>query len=663
MNVAGKVADEASQQQALTQDTDTAAAKAECSQQEFCTEKIQLRQKKGTGSWSTALDECPLHKNNSKTQETTNEMPVAVAVCSSDEPGPPLAPVYQLDEVHPAMIQSPTVPAEMHSTPISPTTTMDQPLAMHPPPAPTAPIPRAPLEEPSISAPSQNPPSEPPPPAQNLDPGVFDNESTADEVGAQEQDLPEVALPDERCPGIDQAPADLLPVAAADSNPTPSLDPPGIVPERSVCSKPTHEAPVLSPVQHNPEPPHRHQSMNDLSNTIATGQDDKEVQSPRRHQSPESLVADKIDRLCAASDDKSAAAALVKLVELARKGDKYEAAVVEGGGIECIIDAMRKYSSNVVVQQNGCAALRGLATSADNQVLIAALGGIPCILEAMRSYPNNAVIQENGCAALKNLASEKKNQVTIVDVGGLQCILKAMRQHPKYAAVQEKGCSALKNLAANADNQARIASRNGIQCILEAMRHHANATTIQENACSALKNLACDKKNQVTIVAVGGIRCILEAMRQHPNIANVQEKGCSVLKNLASCNKNRVVIAAAEGIQRIIDAMRRFPKNCSIQEKGCSALKNLAYNQDNKAKIVDLGGIHCTLDAMRQHPDHAGIHEQACWVFYNLSFNANNRMILKVSEAEGAVREARDKFLGNSKVRRAAWKAMEQLVQ
>jgi hypothetical protein len=78
--------------------------------------------------------------------------------------------------------------------------------------------------------------------------------------------------------------------------------------------------------------------------------------------------------------------------------------VVQKGGIELIMQALKLYPNDVEIQENACGALRSLAVCADNKPLIGEKGAIDLILKAMQLHPNVSAIQENACAALWNLA-------------------------------------------------------------------------------------------------------------------------------------------------------------------------------------------------------------------------------------------------------------------
>ena len=94
-----------------------------------------------------------------------------------------------------------------------------------------------------------------------------------------------------------------------------------------------------------------------------------------------------------------------------------------------------------------------LSYNDDNKKKIADKGGIEAIIEGMKKHINVAHVQEYGCGALKNLSRNKDNRKKIADKGGIEAIIEGMKKHINAAKVQEYGCGALKNLSYNDDNK------------------------------------------------------------------------------------------------------------------------------------------------------------------------------------------------------------------
>ena len=126
------------------------------------------------------------------------------------------------------------------------------------------------------------------------------------------------------------------------------------------------------------------------------------------------------------------------LVNLAANHPANQAAIAVAGGVECVIAAMRVAYPDVddlhtgwgewVVQEIGCKALENLASNHPaNQAAIAAGGGVECVIAAMRvAYPDaddihgvgEWTVQEIGCKALGNLAVKHPANPAAIAGGG-----------------------------------------------------------------------------------------------------------------------------------------------------------------------------------------------------------------------------------------------------
>ena len=114
---------------------------------------------------------------------------------------------------------------------------------------------------------------------------------------------------------------------------------------------------------------------------------------------------------------------------------------------------------------------------------------IPAIVTAMMAHPKAAPIQENGCAALKVLATDD-NRAAIGSVGGTSAVIDGMAAQRANGAVQEQGCGALWNLACGSKvNRVAIGQQGGIEGIVAAMRQHTASAAVQRTACGALATL------------------------------------------------------------------------------------------------------------------------------------------------------------------------------
>eukprot|EP00854_Cymbomonas_tetramitiformis_P009172 gene9172-10871_t len=214
------------------------------------------------------------------------------------------------------------------------------------------------------------------------------------------------------------------------------------------------------------------------------------------------------------------------------KGDN-AAAVVEAGGIEAVISAMLKHTSNTEVQQSGCRALINISDSPDRQLKVADEHGTRAVLEAMTAHPDNGRVQHFGCWALVNIAVHPDNKELVAEDGAIAVVINSMNMHIDNADMQHVGCWFLRNLAQNDDNKYLIVQGMGLEAILSAMRHHPTKLDVQDYACKALVHLLQDiPEHQEIGLRNGVVESVITSLYSFGHKASLQHQGCWVLAAL-----------------------------------------------------------------------------------------------------------------------------------
>merc|ERR1712161_42509 len=111
------------------------------------------------------------------------------------------------------------------------------------------------------------------------------------------------------------------------------------------------------------------------------------------------------------------------------------------GVVEEALDRLRNGRGNLA---DSITHLQELSLEGESQRQIVQLGGIEDVLLAMRAHPNAADIQINGCWALGNIGLRNEEaQSLIMQCGGIEQIYQAMTTFASNPRVQDKGCWAL----------------------------------------------------------------------------------------------------------------------------------------------------------------------------------------------------------------------------
>lgn len=142
--------------------------------------------------------------------------------------------------------------------------------------------------------------------------------------------------------------------------------------------------------------------------------------------------------------------------------------------------------------------------------------GIAVMVDSMRRFEDNEVLQAMGCWALVNIALAPTQKAVLVKLGGIQATLNAMLHHPFNAEVQFRALFALINLvipsiSLNSTNSATVPMQDPLgdannrttekeiidelvgeigKLVVQAMTNFCSSEAILNRACLVLHNLS-----------------------------------------------------------------------------------------------------------------------------------------------------------------------------
>lgn len=88
------------------------------------------------------------------------------------------------------------------------------------------------------------------------------------------------------------------------------------------------------------------------------------------------------------------------------------------GGLEAIVDAMRRFPSREDIQRPGCCVLSRFCSVEENAVYVVNRDGIKAVTEAMKHFPESVGVQQWSCWALYSIARYEEHKKAIVEAGG-----------------------------------------------------------------------------------------------------------------------------------------------------------------------------------------------------------------------------------------------------
>jgi hypothetical protein len=84
---------------------------------------------------------------------------------------------------------------------------------------------------------------------------------------------------------------------------------------------------------------------------------------------------------------------------------------------------MKMHEGHARVQEQGCCALKRFAVIEDNEVKIVQAGGIEVVISAMKEHEEHAEVQQAGCGSLTNLCLNADNQGKVAQAGGIEVVV------------------------------------------------------------------------------------------------------------------------------------------------------------------------------------------------------------------------------------------------
>jgi hypothetical protein len=147
-------------------------------------------------------------------------------------------------------------------------------------------------------------------------------------------------------------------------------------------------------------------------------------------------------------DDANDAMNTLRILQTMVRTDKHiHKFIVENGGIETMVKAMKRYneeSDGVAASGSGLIeAVCGRSSETDKRLM--ECGAIRVLVEAMKQWPDNEEVQAQAARALNRLAAGKSCaiQKKIIDVGGLVALAEARTRHQHDARVEKPATNAI----------------------------------------------------------------------------------------------------------------------------------------------------------------------------------------------------------------------------
>ncbi|KAM8726922.1 armadillo repeat-containing protein 6 isoform 1-T4 [Acanthopagrus schlegelii] len=160
------------------------------------------------------------------------------------------------------------------------------------------------------------------------------------------------------------------------------------------------------------------------------------------------------------------------------------------GGLKLMMTLLAdSYESAELVRQV-LSAIRAVAGNDDVKDAVVNAGGVQLIVIAMNRHTSNSAVCEQGCACLSVLALRKPNNCKVImENGGALAAIQSMKTHTDAVNVQKQACMLLRNLVSRTNNYNQPILEMGAEALItQALRTHRDCGDVGK---AALRDLGC----------------------------------------------------------------------------------------------------------------------------------------------------------------------------
>jgi len=278
----------------------------------------------------------------------------------------------------------------------------------------------------------------------------------------------------------------------------------------------------------------------------------------------------------------------------------------EEGGIQIILDILKRYPTNAEVQLQ-CIEILGAITiyNAKNESALEAKGGISSVLQTLSSNVGKEKLVLSCCYVLHLLRNASSKQI-IISNGGIRILIQILDSYPNNIAVLEKAIYALRSLCTAFPDD--LVKAGIIQVLIGIMTKHMNNPEIQEQAIATLSGFSLMNPNvkskpterQELMVQHGIVPLLLRVILIYIEAKNqIVQWGCRILQNLAFGRDNiKKIIVENDGINLLLKILKQRLDDGESIANAAPVLTTIAANKNYKVMVKNAGGLEIVTRAM-----------------------------------------------------------------
>jgi hypothetical protein len=203
--------------------------------------------------------------------------------------------------------------------------------------------------------------------------------------------------------------------------------------------------------------------------------------------------------------------------------------VVNLGGIQLIIGAMRNFNDDPRLLQTACFALLQFGFNRRIREIILSLNGVDLFSEAMENHIDNSDLVDLCLSALSKLGDRTVSDWSTISL----LVLKVMGRWPGIASIQ--GHSLVLLIRSSGRLPMRSMMRDAVHQTVRVMKNYPNTPTLQFFACAVLRELlegAAAVHARKCVLEEGGMEYVVKALMHHRDHFGLQPMGLLALMNV-----------------------------------------------------------------------------------------------------------------------------------
>ena len=265
------------------------------------------------------------------------------------------------------------------------------------------------------------------------------------------------------------------------------------------------------------------------------------------------------------------------------------------------VQFMQDHPRTVSVQEGGCALLAyPLCQNPDNLDALAAAGAVECAFAALAAHTTEIGVQECGCAGLSSLSTAPSVCSRVVSLGGVECAYAAMVSFPRHPRVLSKVCMLLNALVGSAEGCKRFVDTSGFDQLFPVLMTNIDSTVLLEPAMMLLTQFCSHASTpgpagpavSAQALRSGALDFLCAVMKQHRRTQGVATQVCVLTRMMACTPNNKAVLGRSKPLMAaLFDLMDVWMKTAPVLEHAVGALRAISATAIGAVGIFEAGVV------------------------------------------------------------------------